>query len=182
MASADNNSIQGSQLSKWAIAAWCAGLLAVVFILGYFLISFATWLRRPPAPKPMHPIPVVVKQEFVQNLLTANEMKVTIRNDGVVGLVNIEIYKLLDVGGELTKGESGVEKSIRETFTRDLEPNAKYIPKYQRFGYGSANVELQVRETKTISISLQGYNWANSISGDKLYVDATGVVPRAGGK
>ncbi len=162
--------MQREQWNKWAIGAWGAALLAILLVVAWIAMGRS----RPVPPKPTPPIPVVLKEELVKNLLTANEMKVTVRNDGPAGLVNIAVYSLEDVGGQVTRGESGVEKTLRETFTRNLEPEAKYIPNYQRFHYGSANARFQAGETKTIIVPVPGYNWASSLSGVTLHVKVTG--------
>lgn len=113
MASADTKPIQGTALSKWAIGAYSSIILILLLVIGYLLVSFLTWLFRP-SPKSALPRPVVLSKKLEYSILKTAEMKTSVRNDGPSGLVKIEVYSLLDVGGDFTRGESGAEKALRD--------------------------------------------------------------------
>ena len=106
------------------------------------------------------------------------EMKISVRKNGPSGLVKIEVYSLLDGGGDFTRGESGAEKTLRETFTRNLEPQSKFTPNYKPISHGITTEHFGQGESKTISVQLPNYNWTHHLSGQVMHVAATGVLPQ----
>lgn len=77
----------------------------------------------PPPPSPPQPAakPVLVSRDLNVNLIDPNQMVVRVRNDGEAGPVMIEIERTERVV-RIERGESGVEKGIREALTRQIAP------------------------------------------------------------
>jgi hypothetical protein len=127
-----------------------------------------------PTPSPPLPNPVILSQALDENWFTHNVFVVSIRNDGADGMVQVEVYTFLDKG-HLVRGESGVGKAIRQTFTQDVEPPPVHRADYEHVRHGIQNIEFKSGETKTVKIPLVNYNWSNMFNGEDLKVTAEGI-------
>ena len=146
-------------------------IMYVVYLAGLAgLIGCSSDVKPVPKAKP-----VVVSKTLTTHFWDPNELAIEVRNDGVAGTVRLIVYSVYDAGGKVALGESGIEKSLRETFTRDLEPQPIYYPNYQRYEYGKVDLEMAKGETKTVTIPLPTHN---AFSSNDLEVDAIGILPR----
>ena len=155
------------------------GVLVVLFLAGYLLYSAVAWglgWGRPTAAVPL-PKPVIVSKELSFNFLAPHEVQVKVRNDGAAGLVRIELSSW-STSLEVKRSESGIEKSIRETFTTKLAPPPlEYDTKYHSTIEGSEKIWLEAGETKSVTVPLASYNWSDMVSGKRWSAVAYGIPP-----
>ncbi len=158
-----------------------AGVLAAMILVLYLVYSAAAWLMgwNSAVETKTVPKPVIVSKELSFNLLSPHTVDVQVRNDGVAGRVRIELRSYTQ-SLEAKRSESGIEKSLRETFTTKLAPPpVKYETKYESMLEGTEDVWLEAGESKTVKVNLAVYNWADMISGKQWSASAIAIPPKA---
>lgn len=130
-----------------------------------------------PPPAPPRPIPFVTEARYIQNLLANNECLITVKNEGAAGRVTVEVYTEIDRGGDHERGESGLERWKRETFTRKSEPEPVYRPQLERTRQGWTEFHMEAGEEKAVRLELKYYRMMDGLQGNRLQVDAKGYPP-----
>jgi len=137
-------------------------------------LQFAGGCSKPP-PAPVAPVapavPRVLAHQFQGAFLGDNQMTVRLRNDGEAGHVMIIVR-----GRRYTKhterGESGLEKSLRETFTTKHEPSPKEIKTFQIGTEWGDIIHMASGETTDVVIKLPGHSSLERVAFD---VRAVGI-------
>lgn len=152
---------------------------AILFLVLYLLYAGVAWAmgwNSKPESIPV-PQPVILSKELSFNFLSPHTVQVKVRNDGIAGLVRIELRSWTE-SIEIERSESGIEQSFRETFTTKLAPPPiNYKTKYHSMLEGSKEIWLSEGESKTVKVQLGNYNWTNMLSGQKWTASAIAVPP-----
>jgi hypothetical protein len=153
----------------------CTRFLIPLLLLGCCLVTGCELEPVPPPRIRPMPNPVILKQEFNQNVFTSNEVIVELRNNGAAGIVDVNVYTLRDQG-QMQRGESGIGESIRVTFTRDGAPPPVYVPDHKRFEYGHLDVHMKAGETTTVRVKVPAYNLTRTLMNESLHTEAKGRI------
>lgn len=148
-----------ASVSRWSIAI----LLAILWV------AASGCSASPVAPAR----PTVVKENLERNLLSNNRMLVCVRNDGEAGPVKV-VVSAYAVTTHSERGESGVGKFMRESFTTSDEPPRQSVNQYRDTGRWEVTRDFAKGETQEFAIELPGYS---SWSIDRVNVYAFGLLP-----
>lgn len=153
----------------------CVGPVVGIAALGLLIMwcSGTCTPDKPTEPEPEPPAaPTLIERDLIVNFLSDNQIKVQVKNEGEAGWVEIAIiwYKTKQ---SMERGESGVEKSIRETFTREKAPPDQMKETRYFADRWTRKEWFEKDEEKTLTIDLPRHS---SLSSGYLWVEVSGLL------
>lgn len=116
----------------------------------------------PPPPPPKIPAqPKIVSERTDTNFFANNQEHVQVKNEGEAGMVECTVYWVeTETTTTVERGESGAEKALRETFTRQVEPPPQEKVKYATRLNKSWTLKkmMQKGETTEFLFDLEGHS------------------------